>query len=94
MLNLVSLELRSMDVSERIGRRRAPGRPGRPSKGPRYARTIRFPEPLNDVIEVAATEAGYDNLNDFVVDVLYKAHAAGLFPTAAPGQAQQLPISA
>lgn len=80
-------------MNERIGRRRAPGKPGRPSKGVRYARTIRFPEPLNDAIEEAATAAGYDNINDYVIDVLDRAQAAGLFPTAAPGQTR-LPISA
>ncbi len=64
-----------------------------PHKGVRYARTIRFPEPLNDVIEKAAVAAGYDNINDYVVDVLYRAHAAGVFPTAPPGQTR-LPISA
>jgi hypothetical protein len=82
-----------MNERQRIGRRRSPGKPGRPSKGPRYARTIRFPELLNDEIEEAATAAGYDNVNDYVVDVLYAARDAGLFPARATGQ-ERLPISA
>jgi hypothetical protein len=82
-----------MSEHQRIGRRTSPGKPGRPSKGPRYARTIRFPEPLNEALEEAATLAGYDNVNDYVVDVVYRAQAAGLFPAEAPGQ-ERLPISA
>jgi hypothetical protein len=82
-----------MSERQRIGRRTSPGKPGRPSKGQRYARTIRFPEPLNDEIEEAASAAGYDNVNDYVVDVLYRARDAGLFPAQAPGQ-ERLPISA
>jgi uncharacterized protein (DUF1778 family) len=68
------------------------GRGGRPSKGERYARTIRFPAPLNEVIESAAAEAGYDNVNDFVVDTVARAAAAGLFPVGA--DQQRLPLSA
>jgi uncharacterized protein (DUF1778 family) len=68
------------------------GRGGRPSKGERYARTIRFPAPLNEAIEAAAAEAGYDNVNDFVVDTLERAAAAGLFPDNA--DQERLPISA
>jgi hypothetical protein len=82
-----------MSERERIGRRRSPGKPGRPSKGPRYARTIRFPEDLNEALELAATAAGYDNVNDYVVDVVYRAQSAGLFPAGQPGQ-ESLPISA
>ncbi len=82
-----------MSEHERIGRRRSPGKPGRPSKGLRYARTIRFPSDLNEALEEAATVAGYDNVNDYVVDVVSRAQSAGLFPAAAPGQ-EPLPISA
>lgn len=65
---------------------------GRPSKGDRYARTIRFPTPLNEAIEDAAAAAGYDNVNDYVVEVVSRAHAAGLFPK---GNGQlRLPVSA
>ncbi len=72
---------------------RQPGRGGgRPSKGDRYPRTIRFPRELNDAIEDAAAAAGYDNVNDFVVDVVARAHAAGLVP-AESGQ-MRLPVSA
>ena len=69
------------------------GRGGRRSKGVRYARTIRFPEPLDDAVETAATQAGYDNVNDFVVDVLTRAETAGFFHIAVPDQ-PHLPISA
>ncbi len=65
---------------------------GRPSKGPRYARTIRFPAPLNEAIEDAATAAGYDNVNDYDVEIVARAQAAGLFP--APGGQMSLPVSA
>jgi hypothetical protein len=65
---------------------------GRPSKGDRYARTIRFPTPLNEAIEDAAAAAGYDNVNDYVVEIVARAQAAGLFP---PENGQMpLPVSA
>lgn len=70
------------------------GKGGRPSKGPRYAQTIRFPEPLRDVIEEARSGSGYDNVNDFVVAMLQKAAEAGIFPSAAPAGQDRLPLSA
>jgi hypothetical protein len=45
------------------------------------------------VIEQAATAAGYDNVNDYVVDVVAQAHAEGVHPKPASGQGR-LPISA
>lgn len=63
---------------------------GRASKGDRRAHSIRFPVGLYETMTAAAAAAGYDNLNDFVVDVVDKAHKAGLFPP--PGG--QLPLSA
>ena len=71
---------------------RSRNRGGRPSKGDRYARTIRFPRPLNEAIEDAAAAAGYDNVNDYVVEILIRAQAAGLFPP--PGGQMRLPVSA
>ena len=65
---------------------------GRPSKGDRYPRTISFPKPLNEAIEDAAAAAGYDNVNDYVVEIVIRAQAAGLFP--APGGQMHLPVSA
>lgn len=56
---------------------------GRPSKGARYTRTIRFPVELHDAIEEAAAAAGYTAVNDFVVDVVARAREAGLFPAEA-----------
>jgi hypothetical protein len=84
-------------MTERRPYRRQP-RPGagRPSKGDRYSRTIRFPTPLNAAIEDAAAAAGYDNVNDYVVEIVIRAQAAGLFPApmpAADGQ-MRLPVSA
>lgn len=82
-----------MSDHERTGRRRSGGKPGRRSKGVRYARTIRFPDDLHETIEGSYSAAGYDNINDYVVDIVYRARDAGLFPEAAPGQ-ERLPISA
>lgn len=70
------------------------GRGGRPSKGPRYAQTIRFPEPLRDAIEEAREGSGYDNVNDYVVALLEKAQEAGLFPAVAESGQARLPLSA
>lgn len=74
-------------MSERTARRHPQGRP---SKGERHTQSIRFPVALYAVIIKAAAEAGYDNVNDFVVDVVVRAHSAGLFP--APSG--QMPLSA
>jgi len=76
-------------MSERMTRR---GTPGRPSKGERHTQSIRFPVALYEVITQAAGDAGYDNVNDFVVDVVARAHTAGLFP--APSGQMRLPASA
>ncbi len=76
-------------MSERMTRR---GTPGRPSKGERHTQSIRFPVALYEVITQAAGDAGYDNVNDFVVDVVARAHAAGLFP--APSGQMRLSVSA
>jgi hypothetical protein len=73
---------------------RRTGRRGRPSKGPRYAQTIRFPGPLRDVIEEARAGSGYDNVNDFVVAMLQEAAAAGIFHAAEPSGQDRLPLSA
>jgi hypothetical protein len=63
---------------------------GRKSKGARHTQSIRFPVDLYDAIAQAAPESGFDNINDFVVDVVERAHKAGLFPP--PGG--QMPLSA
>lgn len=63
-----------------------------PHKGPRYARTIRFPLPLHEAIVKAAAEADM-NVSDFVAETVARAHEAGLFPRAAAGQGR-LPLSA
>jgi hypothetical protein len=52
----------------------------RPHKGDRRQRTIRIPTPLHTTIERAADAAGYDNVNDYIVEVVAMAHAAGLYP--------------
>jgi hypothetical protein len=74
--------------------RRRRGRGGRPSKGARHARTIRFPLPLNAAIEDAAEAAGYDNVNDYVVDLVAAAHTAGMRPTQEDSSQARLPIGA
>ena len=48
------------------------------------ARTIRFPAPLNEAIEDAAAAAGYDNVNNYVVEIMARAQAAGLSPGLRP----------
>ncbi|GAA3448118.1 hypothetical protein [Planomonospora venezuelensis] len=50
------------------------GKPGRPSKGPRTAQTIRFPNDLHQAMKQRAVELGYDNFQDYVVDFLVAAH--------------------
>lgn len=75
-------------MSERSTRRHPQGRP---SKGERHTQSIRFPVALYAVIAQAASAAGYDNINDFVVDVVDRAYAAGLFPV--PAGQMQLPAS-
>ena len=69
------------------------GRGGRPSKGDRYARTIRIPAPLNEAITSAAADAGYVAVSDFVVDLLVRAEAAGWLAGSVRAQ-EPLPISA
>lgn len=75
---------------------RQPGRGGgRPSKGDRYPRTVRFPRELNDAIEDAAAAAGYNNVNDYIVEIVIRAQAAGLFPApGVQGGQMRLPVSA
>jgi hypothetical protein len=66
-----------------------------PWKGERFARTIRFPTRTNERLERLATEAGYANVNDYVVEIVERAEQAGLWPEPASADAQQLlPISA
>jgi len=50
------------------------GKPGRRSKGDRKPQTVRFPRALYDTIEQARIDAGYDNLQDYIVDVVGQAH--------------------
>lgn len=76
-------------MSERIPR--GPG--GRRSKGDRRSRTLRVPFPLDNEIEEAHEAAGYSNVNDFLLDIISRAHAAGLWPQAADDQ-QRLPLGA
>jgi hypothetical protein len=80
-------------MSERMSKRNG-GKPGRQSKGPRSPLTVRFPLPLREAIETARPGTGYDSASDYVVAVLERAHAAGLFPTAGSAGQEQLPISA
>jgi hypothetical protein len=68
---------------------RKSGRGGRPSKGPRIAVTVRFPEHLADAIEEARVRSGLTT-NDLIVTLTEKAMAAGLSPAAH----DQLPLTA
>jgi hypothetical protein len=65
----------------------------RPHKGDRYQRTIRFPLSLHSTIERAAAAAGYDNVNDYVVEVVAMAHEAGVHPQP-QGRQERLPVGA
>jgi hypothetical protein len=75
---------------------RRPGQPGPVGKGPRNQRSIRFPVDVDGVITAKSEAAGYDSLNDFVVDLVARALAAGLADGLAPAPPLQdrLPLSA
>ncbi len=79
------------DSASFTARRR--GRGGRPSKGPRATMTVRCPEPLAEAIETARAGSGLTT-NDFVVEMLARAAAAGLFPATADAVQERLPLTA
>ncbi len=62
---------------------------GRKSKGPRRARTLRVPMDFDAQIEAAAERSGFDDVNGFLLDVLTRAEATGLFEAATPPTRQQ-----
>lgn len=64
------------------GTRGAANKGGRPSKGNRHQRTIRFPAAIDAALEPGAEAAGYESVNDYVVDLVAAALAAGLAPPA------------
>ena len=64
---------------------------GRKSKGDRVPCTVRFPVELHEVVVQAASDAGYDSFQDFMIDLVEAARQAGIFPPARPGR---LPIGA
>lgn len=68
------------------------GKPGRPSKGDRKPQTIRFPRDLHATAEQAAIDAGYDNFQDYIVDVVAMAHGQPV--RFHPNRQQRLQISA
>jgi len=76
-------------MSERTARRHPQGRP---HKGERHTQSIRFPVALYEAITAATELSAFDNVNDFVVDVVDRAHRAGLFP--APSGQMKLTASA
>ncbi len=47
-----------------------PKKTGRPSKGDRRPRLVRFPSLLDGDLVEGAEAAGYSNLNDYIVDVV------------------------
>jgi len=63
-------------------------------KGRRHHTSIRYPEPLYDVLEARRAGSGYKNLNDFAIAILEKAADAGLFPEPLAGDQDRLPLSA
>lgn len=74
------------------GVRGTANRGGRPSKGARHQRTIRFPADLDAKLEPGADNAGFDNVNDYVVALVTLAVEAGLTPAAPPQD--RLPLTA
>lgn len=42
---------------------------GRPSKGDRHRMAVRFPRGIADGLSAAAAQAGYNNVNDWMVDL-------------------------
>lgn len=65
---------------------------GRPSKGDRHSRTIRFPQAINTVLVDGADAAGYESVSAYVVDLVARALAAGLAPE--PAAQERLPLTA
>jgi hypothetical protein len=65
---------------------------GRPSKGTRHTRTIRFPEAIDTVIVDGADAAGYPSISEYIVDLVTRALEAGLAPE--PVNREHLPLSA
>jgi hypothetical protein len=66
---------------------------GRKSKGERVSCTIRFPAAMHAEMLEAADGAGYSTLQDFAVDAIARALAAGLCLAQAQQQ-PRLPMSA
>jgi hypothetical protein len=66
---------------------------GRPSKGDRHTRTIRFPRAIDTVIVDGADAAGYESISDYVVDLVTRALEAGLAPEPVSSQ-EHLPLTA
>jgi hypothetical protein len=67
------------------------GRPGRPSLGPRKAKTVRLPVDLYSKLERSRVDAGYAHLNDYIVALLDLAQKLGLNVTL-PATQQSLPL--
>lgn len=44
--------------------------PGRPSKGPRAARTFKYPIPLDGALKKAAADAGGKEVQDLMIEIL------------------------
>jgi hypothetical protein len=76
-------------MSERTNLRQSLGKPGRRSKGDRAETTVRFPKPMKARLKAKFRKAGYDGISDYVVDIVARAEAAGLWETSAPGEEQQ-----
>lgn len=56
-----------------------PGRPGPVGKGPRTAKTVRFPDDLYELLAAEAQAAGYgENFSEFVVKEMAERRRARL----------------
>lgn len=64
-----------------------PGKPGRPSKGPRKTFSIRIPDALLAALDADAERRGLDR-NDLIVEKLGRAY--GVLP---PHRQESLPLS-
>jgi hypothetical protein len=65
-----------------------------PWKGPRSAATLRIPDRLLAEIEEHRAGSGYASRQDYLIAMLERAAAAGLFPKPLQAAQDRLPLSA
>lgn len=59
---------------------RARGRGGRRHLGDRVGQTIRFPREVHEALSAEMVDAGYDTFQDYVLELVELARAAGIKP--------------